>query len=43
MREFGEKRVDIKTNALNSARAWSTRIQDWYNSERRVIFATTSE
>ena len=23
--------------------AWSTRVMDWYNSERRIIFACTSE
>lgn len=42
-RNFGEKRPDMVMNSLNKVAAWTTRACDWYNSERRIIFACKSE
>lgn len=30
-------------NSINKVASWTTRACDWYNSERRIIFATKSE
>ena len=38
-KEFGM----AKDKEVNRCSAWSTRVFDWYNSERRIIFACTSE
>jgi len=40
-REFGEKQESPMKN-LNHYKVWSVRSGDWYNSERRMIFATRS-
>ena len=42
-REFGEKQKDITSNTIGKVSGWTTRTVDWYNSERRIIFATKSE
>ena len=38
-KEFGF----CKDNKDKKYAQWSTRVFDWYNSERRIIFACTSE
>eukprot|EP00347_Sterkiella_histriomuscorum_P022149 403331507 len=43
-KQFGEKQQGTDFKFIqNNVSAWSSRQQDWYNSERRIIFATTSE
>ena len=41
-KDFGVKRDSLRFIKTNVS-AWTSRSQDWYNSERRIIFATTSE
>lgn len=41
-REFGQKKESVNKN-LQSYKIWSVRSNDWYNSERRIIFATRTK
>lgn len=43
-KKFGVKRKNNGQKFIkNNVSAWTNRTYDWYNSERRIIFATTSE
>jgi hypothetical protein len=42
-KDFGEKPRDMHINTVGNVSSWTTRAVDWYNSERRIIFAAKSE
>jgi hypothetical protein len=42
-RDFGEIRKELIVDTLKNVSTWTTRACDWYNSERRIIFATKSK
>ena len=42
-KEFGVKREENHKYIMTNMGSWTNRTVDWYNSERRIIFATTSE
>jgi hypothetical protein len=42
-KKFGLKKKEGMKYIKNNASAWTNRAMDWYNSERRIIFATYSE
>lgn len=42
-KRFGRKKRQGMKYITNHASGWTNRAMDWYNSERRIIFATNSE
>ena len=42
-KDFGDKKFNVNIDYITNASSWTNRTIDWYNSERRLVFATTSE
>ncbi|CDW87864.1 UNKNOWN [Stylonychia lemnae] len=42
-KNFGDRKRNINIDFITNASSWTNRAIDWYNSERRLVFATTSE